>query len=228
MSLKHVEGRLVVKIDLNYKNSHTFEDGTKIELARKYDNFNQRYTQPVNAWVESAENIPSGSEVIVHHNCVHETNRILNYKPLSGSVEGSDIRYFSIQENEAFAWRSGDQWLPLPGFDFALRIFKPYEGVLDGIEPTQVKDVLWMTTGEYKDKACITLRHSDYEMIFQDINGREGNIIRIRTSDNPVDQRESEVVAIHDELTEKVLAGKLLVGLNKSNAKPIKEHQYVG
>ena len=102
--LTHVEGKLVVRIDMNYKNSWTFEDGTKIVLERKYDCFDEKYTRPVNAIVVSAGNIPAGSEVIIHHTCTHDTNRVFNYQPLSGEVEASDIRYFSIREDEAFAW----------------------------------------------------------------------------------------------------------------------------
>lgn len=226
MELKHTEGRIVVSIDMEKKNSVTFEDGTQIKLERKYDNFNMRYTQPVNATVISAEHIPVGSEIIIHHNSTHESNRILNYATLSGQIEASDIKYFSILETEAFAYLSGEEWLPLPGFDFALRIFQPYFGPIHGIEPTLIKNVLWITTGEYKDKACITLKNSDYQLIFQDVNGREKNIIRLRSSDNDKEKRESEIVAIHNEYTEKILNGEIWVGLTPSDAKPIKQYAH--
>lgn len=227
MKLIHTEGMIIVSVDMNYKNSHTFDDGTKIELARKYDNFNKRYTEPVNAVVVSAENIPEGSEIVIHHNCTHDTNRILNYKPLSGKEIASDIRYFSIKESEAFAWRNGDDWCPLPGFDFALRVFKPYEGVLEGIEPTLIKDTLYVYTGEYAGKVCVTLKSCDYQLIFQDITGREKNIIRFRSKEDPVTLRECEVIAIHDKFTKMVENGMLHVGLTKSDAKPLNNIEYV-
>lgn len=225
--LIHTEGRIIVSVDMNYKNSHTFADGTKISLERKYDNFNMRYTQPVNAVVVSAENIPKGAEIIIHHNCTHETNRILNYQSLSGKAESSQIKYYSILETEAFAWHDGKRWQPLDGYDFALRIFKPYKGVIDGIEPDLIKEVLWVTTGEYKNKACITLKACDYQLIFQDRNGQESNLIRFRSKENEKEKREMEIVAIHDEYTEKILIGELSVGLIKSDAKPLKDIVYV-
>lgn len=223
MSLMHTEGRIIVSINMEYKNSFTFEDGTKIRLERKYDCFDQKYTQPVNAIVVSADNIPEGSEIIIHHNCTDEANRILNYKPLSGADIASDIKHFSIFENQAFAWRKGDEWFPLPGYDFAYRIFKPYTGVLEGIGPTLIKDMLYVYTGEYAGKVCCTLKSCDYQLIFQDVTGREKNIIRFRSSDNEKDKRECEVVAIHEAYTKGVLSGKIHVGITKSDAKPLNE-----
>lgn len=177
--LKHIESRIVVKMDMNYKNSHTFEDGTKIRLERRFDNFDNRYTQPINAIVVSADNIPDGSEILCHHNVGHPTNQIFNYQPLSGDVQASDIRYFSISVDEAFVYREKDstEWRPLPGYDFALRVFKPYLGTIQGIEPTLIKNTMLMTTGEYKGLICHTLKYCDYELIFQDLNGRESRLI---------------------------------------------------
>lgn len=224
--LKHVEGRIIVAIDHEKKNWHQFADGTMIRLERKYDNFNMRIVNPVNAIVVSGENIPEGSEVIVHHNCVHATNLINDFQPLSGIIQASDIKYYSISENEAFAWHDGNEWQPLKGYAFALRIFKGYNGILQGIEPTLISGVLWITTGEYKNKACITLKASDYQLVFQNRNNKEGNIIRLRTEDNPKEQRESEIIAIHNEYTEMILNNGLLIGLSKSDAKPINEIQH--
>lgn len=237
-NLKHVEGKIIVSIDLEKKNWHQFDDGTKIRIERKYENLNMRYVNPVNATVISGEGLQEGAEILVHHNCIHETNRILDYQPLSGKTEASDIKYYSISENEAFAWRNPNSgiwnekanawlqspWEPLKGFDFALRIFKSYSGKIIGVEPTLIKQVLWITTGEYKNKACITLQASDYELVFQDVNNKEGNIIRLRTEDNPKEQRESEIVAIHNEYTEKILNNELLVGLTKTDAKYLNEY----
>jgi len=224
--LTHVEGKIVVQIDMNYKNSHTFADGTKISLERKYDNFDQKYTQPVNAVVVSAEGIPEGSEIICHHNIAHDTNRIFDYQPLSGKVEASEIKYFSIKEDEAFAWydEENKRWMPLNGFDFALQIFKPYKGILEGVEPTLIKECLWVTTGEYANNACVTLKASNYKMIFQDRNGREKNIIRFRSKEDTATHREMEIVALHNEYTKKVLNGDLHVGLTKSDAKSLNEY----
>lgn len=227
-NLVHVEGKIIIRVDMDYKNSVTFSDGTKIELCRKYDNFNMRYVNPVNATVISAENIPTDAEVLIHHNSVHDTNRVFNYSSLSGEDIASNIRYFSIPEFDAFAWydKESKSWQPLPGFDFALRVFKPYKGILNGIEPTLIKDCLYVTTGEYKGLVCRTLKSCDYNIIFQDVNGREGNLIRFRSVEDLKTQRELEIVAIDHTLTEQLQNGDLIVGITKSDAKPLKEIQH--
>lgn len=225
--LKHVENRIVVSVDMEGKNSHQFADGTTIRLERKYDNFDLKYVNPTNATVVSAENIPEGAEILLHHNSTHDTNRVFNYTSLSGSVIASNIRHFAIPETEAFAWydKKSKSWQPLPGFDFALRVFRPYKGILDGIEPTLIKDCLYVTTGEYKGLVCRTLRACDYTIIFQDINGREGNIIRFRSKDVIGDDkkvvREMEIVAIDHALTNDMLNGALIAGVTISDAKPV-------
>lgn len=224
--LKHIENRIVVQVDMDYKNSHMFSDGTKISLERRYDNFDRKYTEPVNAIVISGENIPEGAEILIHHNSTHETYRIFNYQNLSGNEIATNIRYFSIPESEAFAWRHNDQWEPLPGFDFALRVFKPYNGILHGVEPIEIKNCLLVTTGEYKGLVCRTLKACDYTIIFQDVNGQEGNLIRFRSQEDLKNQREMEIVAIDHSLTKLYNEGMLLAGIKKSDAKLINEIQH--
>lgn len=223
--LTHVENRIVVSVDMEGKNSHTFADGTTIRLERKYDNFDMKYVNPVNAEVLSAATIPEGAQILIHHNSCHDTNRVFNYTSLSGSEIASNVRYFAIPESEAFAWYDKDtkSWQPLPGFDFALRVFKPYKGILEGVEPTLIKDCLLITTGEYMGQVVRTLKASDYNIIFQDVNGREGNLIRIRSSEDVKTKRECEIVALDHSLTDLYNNGELIVGIKKSDAKPIKE-----
>ena len=219
--LKYIDGRVVVKVDLEKKNFHQFSDGTKIRRERKYNNFNRRETEPVNAVVISAEYIPEGCEILVGHNSLHDTNKIFDYTGLSGKAEATDIRYYSLPEDDCFAWRDENgEMQPLRNYAFGLRVYKPYTGALEGIEPEKVKDVLWVTTGELKGNVVNVLPFSDYEIIFQDLNGVEGNIIRFRHSDDCEFERE-EVICINHDLTEKVLNGELLVGLSTSDAKKL-------
>lgn len=220
MALKAVEGRIVISVDMEYKNSYRFANGTVIRLERKIDSFDQRYTQPINGIVIDGSDIPEGSQILIHHNSTHEVNRIVNYKQVSGADIASDIRYFSIPENEAFAWHDGQEWQPTKGFDFGLRVFKPYKGFMVGIEPTLIKEVLFMTTGEYKNKAVHTLKASDYEIIYQGMDGKEKRLIRCRPFGNKKDGRMPEVSAINEPMTKKILNGEYLIGLSPSTAKP--------
>jgi hypothetical protein len=220
IQLQSVEGKVIISVDLESKNSHTFSDGTKIRLERQWNNLNKRETHPVNATVISGEGIKSGAQILIHPNMTHETYRIHDYAPLSGKIEGSDIKYYSIPAEQCYAWLDGEEWKPLKGFDFGLRVYVPYSGKLAGIEPTLINDVLYATTGEFKGKVVHTLKACDYEIIFQGTNGQEDRLIRFRHFPGQDHERE-EVIAIDDYMTDKVNNKEFLVGLSPTKAKTI-------
>ena len=222
MKLKAPSNRVIIKVDLESKNSHTFKDGTKIKLERVYDNFNMRYVKPVNAEVVDAKDIPSGSEILIHHNATHDTYKIFNYQRPTTEAS-SDIQYFSIPIEECFMWREGKGsiWNALNNFVTALRIFKPYNGMLEGIEPEVINNKLYITSGELKGKAVSTVISSDYEIIYQNDDGTEGRIIRLRYY--PEGNDRNEIIAIDGNMTALVENGDFLVGYNKSDAKQLKE-----
>lgn len=213
--------RIFIRCNLAYKDSHTFDNGDTISLQRKFNNFNRRYTQSTNAIVVNSDIIPIGAEVLIHHNGCHDTYQIFDYKGLDGEFLSGNERYYSIPETECYAWRVGDgQWNPAPGFEFGLRIFKPYTGTLSGILPKHIKNKLLVTSGEYCGKVVITKGACDYEVIFQDKNGREGRLIRLRHFIEPENIRE-EICAIDYETTEKINSGEYLVGISPEYAKQI-------
>jgi hypothetical protein len=224
--LTAIEGRVIVSIDIEKKNSHRFSNGTVIRLERNWNNLDRKSTQPVNAICISGEGIKPNSEILIHHNMCHDTYRIFNYRSLSGEETGSDIRYYSIPSEQCYAWRDGEEWKPLPNFSLALRVFKPYNGILTGIEPKLIKNVLYILDGEYKGMVCHTLRACDFEIRFQGTDGREHTLIRCRPNGNIKVQREPEVIGINHEYTKMVNNGELYVGINVSDAKPIKDHTY--
>jgi hypothetical protein len=222
MKLKAPSNRVIIKVDLESKNSHTFKDGTKIKLERVYDNFNMRYVKPVNAEVVDAKDIPTGAEILIHHNATHDTYKIFNYQRPTTEAS-SDIQYFSIPIEECFMWREGKGsiWNALNNFVTALRIFKPYKGMLQGIEPEVMNNKLYITSGELKGRAVNTVISSDYEIIYQNDDGTEGRIIRLRYFPDGNDR--NEIIAINDNMTELVENGDLWVGYSKSDAKQLKE-----
>lgn len=223
-SLIHTLGRIIVKADMNFKNSHRFKDGTTIRLERAYNNFNRRETQPINCIVVSGEDVPSGSDLLVDHNAFHETNRINDYKNKFEHEGSDDVRYFSIPLSECFAYRAdGDVWKPMPNFDFALRVFKPYSGTLQNIEPEIVTDVLYVTSGVLKGNVVKTLKACDYCIVFQGDDGTESQIIVFRPFGNEKLVLEPEAIAILHDLTDEVEKGKLLLGLTKTKCYPINE-----
>ncbi|MHB1316955.1 MAG: hypothetical protein ACYCZW_03855 [Minisyncoccota bacterium] len=215
--------RVIVSVDTDGKNTHTFKDGTKIRLERKYNNLNKRYTEPVNGTVISSHSMPNGVECLIHHNSCHDVNRIFNYQNISGNEEASTIKYYSLKEHEVFFYRepNSNEWIPHNGFATGLYVFKPYNGLLQNIEPTQLKDVLFVTHGDYKNKAVKTVNAANYELVFQEKDGREKTLIRFRP--NGTEDREAEAICILDDLTEKILNGEYQVGLSTTDCKTLNE-----
>lgn len=226
--LIHAKGRVIVTVDMQYKNKHTFSNGKTIVLVRQVNNFDRKYTEPVNAIIVSSDNIPEFSEVLIHPNSTHDTNRIFNYTQLSGKKIASEINTYSIREEDCYLWRKGTpEWTPCAAYATGLRVYEPHAGMIVGIPPKRVKDVLYVTSGKYKGEVIKTMRACDYELIFNDLDGREKRIIRFRpegdySNPNPAHHREAEAIAILHGLTSKVKAGKLFVGVSVSDCGPVK------
>lgn len=218
-SLIHPEGRVVIKVNVESKNYHRFEDGTTIRRERKFDNFNRRETEAANAICISGEGIKSRAEILIHHNATTEPYRITNYK----HTYGTDIQYYSVPEEQCFLWLDVDVWKPIKPYETALRVFKPYNGILEGIEPTLLKDTLYVTSGELYGQVVKTVTAADYTVVFQDTNGKEGRIIRFRPFGDQKTKKEEEAIAILHQETELVNTGQLYVGLEVADAKPLNE-----
>ena len=220
MKLISPANRVIIKVDLESKNSHTFKDGTKIKLERQYDNFNMRYVKPVNAEVVNAKDIPEGAEILIHHNATHDTYKIFNYQRPTAEAS-SDVQYFSIPIEECFMWRTekGSTWNALNNFITGLRIFEPYNGFLQGIDPSLIKNKIYVTSGELAGNVVGTVISSDYEIIYQNDDGTEGKIIRLRYY--PEGNDRNEVISAEHEYTERVKSGDLLVGYSISDAKKL-------
>lgn len=212
-NLKAVEGRILVKANIENKNYHTLENGQKIRLERQFNNLNRRETEPVNAWVIDGEGIPKGSEILVHHNSIHDTNRVFGYKEKS-----KEVQYFSIPKEECFFWKGEDgKWKAVPPFETALRVYEPYRGIIEGVEPTLIKDTLYVTSGKLKGNVVKTLKACDYEIVFQSSEGREERMIRFRPFGDEKTNREPEAIAILDEYNKRLYSKDLLVGLSVKN-----------
>lgn len=226
MTIQAPPGRVVISVDLEGKNSHRFENGMEIRLERQYNNFNRRETQPVNATVLSAENIPTGADILIHHNALHDTFKINNFQPLSGQETGSSIKYYSIEENQCFAWKvDGGEWMPTKNFAFALRVFQPYSGIIQGIEPKRIQQALYITSGKFAGKVVKTVKASDYEIVYQGDDGREKRLIRCRHFENELHERE-EILFVMEDLTDMVNEQEIYLGITEKDAKPLEISAY--
>lgn len=221
VNLKHVQDRIIIKIDLDGKDIHTFDSGVQIYRGRRFNELNRRITEPVNAFVVDAEYISKDSEILIHPNSICDANKIFDYGD-AAIEENNAVRYYSIEEISAFLFREGDRWKPLKNFAIGLRVYKQYKGLIQGIAPEQIKDVLYIQSGEYTNKVVQTLRSCDYELIFQGVNGREDRIIRCRHYEGYDHDRE-EIIVERNDLTEQVNQKKLLIGIDPNNAKFISE-----
>jgi hypothetical protein len=222
MNLQAPKGKVIVSVDLEGKNSWTFAHGQTIRLERGVENLNFREVNPVNAVCLASDSIPIGAEVLIHHNAVHETFRVNNLQQLGGETTATSVKIYSIPEEECFLWRTEDMehFSPCKGYATALRVFEPYKGLIAGIEPTRMKGVLYLTSGELKGQVCRLLHAADYEIVFQNRDGREGRIIRVRHYEGETHDRE-EVICILPTLGEMVKKGELWVGLRPSDARPL-------
>ena len=220
--MKAPRDRVILQVDLEYKKSYRFADGTTIRLERGWNNLNKRETESVNGIVVHGGDIPAGSEILFHHNATHPTNELFSAKALSGKAIASNIKTYSVPIAMCFLYRHEDQWLPLKGFATALRVFRPVESMLIGMEPKLIKDTLYITSGKDKGLVFTTVRASDYQIVFQGMDGREGNLIRCRHYEDEENDLE-ELIAINHELTEKVKNGRIKVGLTPTDAKYLLE-----
>jgi hypothetical protein len=221
-TLVHTEGNIIIRIDLESKNSHKFEDGTVIRIERGMDNFNRKYTEVVNGIVISGKGIPAGSEILIHHNATHDTYRIFDYQSISREHES--VKYFSIPEDQCFFYRETEdsEWQPIGGFIKAYRVFDPYEGLIEGIPPKEIKKALYIVSGELAGKVCHTLHACDYMVEYMH-KGRMESLIRCRHFEGEDLNDREEIIAISDYLTEKLESNKLWYGLEAADAKPLNQ-----
>lgn len=214
-------GRVIVSIDTEGKNKHRFKNGQEIYLGRAFNNLNKRYTQPVNGTVINSQYIPKGSEVLIHHNACIDTHRIFNYQQTSGKEEADTTKFYSLPESQIFFYKEHNEteWKATKGFATALRVFEPYKGLIQNVEPKQIKDTLFVTSGIYKDKAIRTLKAADYLIHFQGEDGTEKQLIRFRETD--IDDRECEVIAVLHDVTKKIFEGSYMIGITTSDCKTL-------
>lgn len=222
--MKHTYGRTIIKVDTEQKNYFTFADGTEIRLERGYNNLDGQYTNQVRGKCISSELIPLNAEVLFHFNSLHESNEIFDHNYLTLEEIKGNYKLYSIPDNECFLWKKegGSKWETIPPFVTALRIYEPYNGVLEGVTPKKLNNILYITSGELKGMAAHTLKASDYCIIFRGDNGVDEKIIRLRHFEKDKSDRE-EVIAIDKDITNKIKKGELHIGYNELDCKSIKE-----
>lgn len=224
--MQHVEGRVIVQACKDQKNNYTFQSiGVTIRLERDYNNLDRTYTQQTFGVVVSAEHIPKDALLLFHFNALNETNKVHNYSGLSGEQIASGIEIYSVPVSQCYLWKMAGEkdWNPCDSYEIAERVFAPYSGLLHGIEPKKLKDVLYVKTGDLAGQVVKTLQACDAVIHFRNEQGIDESIIRFRPYGNEREQREPEAIAILHHETEMVNSGKYLTGITTSDAKPVNQ-----
>lgn len=220
-------GKLLIKVDTEQKNGYTFSNGTEIVMRRDIENLDKKYTQQTIGECIDSEYIPKGALILFHHNATHEVNMIFDSEYLTKEEQVNGFKIISIKESECFLWKEkGDKdWQPLRGFCTALRVFEVYKGNLVGIEPKLIKNVLYLTSGEYKGEVANVVKAADYEITFRNEQGKDEHLIRCRHFEDEDNERE-ELTCINHYLTERLLKGELMVGITAIDCKALKYQKH--
>lgn len=216
--MKAPTGKVLLKVDIEQKNGYTFADGTSIVMPRDTENLDKRYTWQTMGECIDDENIPKGALILFHHNATHDVNVVFDSDLLTKQEQLAGFKVISIKEHECYLWkeRGAEQWNPTKGFCTALRVFEPYKGIMVNIPPTIIKNCLFITSGEFKNKVARTLKACDYQITFRNENGVDQDIIRVRHFEDTDSDRE-EITCIDNGLTKKVIDKELLIGINVNN-----------
>ena len=221
--MKFIKNKVIIKVDVEQKNNHTFSDGTTIRLERDFNNLDNKYTKQVLGEVLASEYVPTGAMVLFHHNAIHDINTIFDCDLLTAEEKANGFKILSLNDSECFLWKlKGESftWNTFKNFCTALRVFKPYDGILEGIEPKVIKNVLYLTSGEYKGKVAHVVKAADYQITFRNETGKDQEIIRIRHFEDEENERE-EINCIDNNLTKRVKKGELLIGITPIDCKQL-------
>lgn len=211
-TLKATKANVLIEVDMDNKTKYRFDNGTEIFISRGH-NYNLREDAASVGKVLSAEKIPKGSMVLIHHNATQDSYKIFNL--------GKD-NVFSVPNDQVFLFNDGSGWQPNDNFLITYRIFRRYKGLILGVEPERVEGRLYVIKGKIDDdsepldgKVAIVTPNSDYEIIFHE-NGKSKSIIRTRSR---------EILAEDVEMTTEVNKGdytsEYIIGNNSKDAQPL-------
>lgn len=256
--IEHTTKRVVIKVDIEQKNSYRFGNGQVLVMFKNTNQMDRRYYAPVSGIVISAEEIPIGSEVLVEHNSCEPTNEIFEYKDDNSDIKYFSVPELEVyvwRRTEMPYYEKHDlvdiyvglvpktilpystnpiisEWHPTKYYAIAERVYEPYTGIFHGIKPSVIKNTLLIKTGELKGKIVHIVKNGQYEIIYQDTNGKPNQIlVTFHVEDqnelyDPILNAKQEITAVNWQLTERYLNVELLTGLTEDNCKPIEISAY--
>lgn len=225
--MKALRNRALIKMNLKQNAKYAFDSGVVIDLEHGF-NFNLREDRGTKGYIIDGCGLPEGTEVLVHYLSSEPQYLVSNEEILTEEEKTEGYKVFAIPEDNVFIYMDKNgEWKPCKEFLITTRIYKPYTGIMVGVEPQLVTNRMYVISGsddwddeqnDLSGKVLVTLDHADYEIIFYSKDNKEGRIIRTRTR---------EIQAVDEFLTKKVKKGEYIIGRSPSEAKTLNQFQVV-
>ncbi len=214
--MQALRNKILIKIDMTQKEKYALTKDTTIFISRGW-NFNLREDRATMGYVVHGNDMKEGTPVLVHYLSTEPSYAVDNENILTEEEKREGFKIRNIDVGMCFCWFDGKNWQPCKGFLITKRIFKPYKGLLVGIEHELIKKRLYVVSGvdEYDGSithlngiVCCVTENSDVELIFHDAENKEGRVIRTMSR---------EIEALDFAMTDQVIKGELLIGLSPNN-----------
>ena len=219
-----IKTNILLKMNTRQKERYALTDNIEIHIERSY-NFNLREDRSSMGYIVNGRGLTKGHQALCHHLTIESGNEVTAETILTDDEKKIGFKVFSVDKDMVFATSlDGIEWHPCKDFLITFRIFKPYKGKLKGIEPTVLKDRMYIIKGvdefedeitDLSDKVACTTANSDYQIIWHNEKNREQSLIRTRSR---------EILAIDNGMLEDLKKGKLLIGLTVTDCKTYKEY----
>lgn len=219
-----IKTNILLKMNTRQKELYSLMEGVDIEISKGW-NFNLREDRSSMGYIVNGRGLTKGHQALCHHLTIESGNEVTAETILTDDEKKIGFKVFSVDKDMVFATSpDGIEWHPCKDFLITLRIFKPYKGKLKGIEPTVLKDRMYIIKGvdefedeitDLSDKVACTTANSDYQIIWHNEKNREQSLIRTRSR---------EILAIDNGMLEDLKKGKLLIGLTVTDCKTYKEY----
>ncbi len=219
--MKALYGSILVKLDTKQKEKYNLTKDVKIEIERGY-NFNLREDRASMGYIVEGGGLKEGDYCLLNYLALEQGYIIQDENILTKEEKKEGFKVLSVPKDMVFATSpDGKDWTPCKNFFLTLRIFKPYGGMILGVEPELVKEKLYVVKGfdEYDGKKtdlsgkvmCVTA-NSAYVIEWHNTENREEKLIRTMGR---------ELLAIDHSMTDEVKKGNYLIGIETTDCKKL-------
>jgi len=213
-----LKGSVIIKIDTRQKERYSLGGGLILEIQKGY-NFNLREDRPSLAEIIDGAYFPSGTDILINYLALEPIYEITDENILTKQEKEQGYKIFSIPEDMCFAYFHEEEWHPCKEYLITLRVYKPYTGMIIGMPPTLVKNIMYVVKGfsegtekdkvDLSGKVAVTLDWADYEIIWHNKNSKEERLIRTR---------DREVIGIDKDALKKIKKGEYIIGISPTTA----------